>query len=64
MRIQDYEEMEFFMDKNIRINPDFVPTYYWKEIQFGAPFGRLDEAGKYLYTVYNSDNDFPRAFLY
>jgi len=59
---QDYEEMEFFMDKNIRINPDFVPTYYLKgNIQFGAPFGRLDEAGKYFIQVYNSDNDFPRA---
>jgi TolB-like protein/Tfp pilus assembly protein PilF len=59
---EDYEEMEFFMDKNIRINPDFIPTYFLKgNIQMGAPFGNLDEAGKYLIQVYNSDNDFPRA---
>lgn len=59
---EDYEEMEFFMDKNIRINPDFIPTYFLKgNIQLGAPFGRLDEAGKYFTQVYNSDNDFPRA---
>ncbi|GAB5410301.1 MAG: hypothetical protein BalsKO_26660 [Balneolaceae bacterium] len=59
---EDYEEMEFFMDKNIRINPDFIPTYFLKgNIAFGAPFGDLDEAGKYFMQVYNSDNDFPRA---
>lgn len=59
---EDYEEMEFFMEKNIRINPDFIPTYFLRgNIQMGTPFGNLDEAGKYFMQVYNSDNDFPRA---
>ncbi len=60
--VEDYEEAEFFMDKNIRINPDFIPTYYLRgNIQMGSPYGRIDEASKYYVQVYNSDNDFPRA---
>ncbi|MEQ9264341.1 MAG: tetratricopeptide repeat protein [Balneolaceae bacterium] len=59
---EDYDEVEFFMEKNIRINPDFIPTYYLRgNIQMGSPHGRIDEATKYYLQVYNSDNDFPRA---
>ncbi|HAH52171.1 MAG TPA: hypothetical protein DCL80_13320 [Balneola sp.] len=59
---EDFEEMEFFMEKNIRINPDFIPTYFLRgNIQLGFPFGNIAEASKNYMQVYNSDNDFPRA---
>lgn len=60
--VNDFEEADVFMEKNIRINPDFIPTYYLKgNIQFAPPFGQFDEAAKLYTQVYNSDNDFPRA---
>lgn len=58
----DYEEMESYLQKNIRINPDFVPTYFLKgNIQAGAPFGRLDNAFMNIHQAHKLDKQFPRA---
>ena len=58
----DYDMMESYLQKNIRINPDFVPTYFLKgNIQLGAPFGRMDEAFMDIYKAHKLDSQFPRA---
>ncbi|MFY0685373.1 MAG: tetratricopeptide repeat protein [Balneola sp.] len=62
---RDYEEMEMFFEKNIRINPDFIPTYYLKgNIASGAPFGRFDEAFINHYKTIQLDPNFPRAYSF
>jgi len=62
---RDYEEMNRFFEKNIRINPDFIPTYYLKgNIASGAPFGRFDEAFINHYKTINLDPNFPRAYSF
>lgn len=62
---RDYEEMEIFFEKNIRINPDFIPTYYLKgNIASGAPFGRFDEAFINHYKTIQLDPNFPRAYSF
>jgi len=59
---EDYEEMESFMEKNKRINPDFVPTYFLQGfIQFVSPFGRFDEAFKNFHRAHALDPNFPRT---
>jgi len=59
---EDYEEVEDFMEKNKRINPDFVPTYFLQGfIQFVTPFGRFDEAFKNFHRAHALDPNFPRT---
>jgi TolB-like protein/Tfp pilus assembly protein PilF len=59
---EDYDEMEEFIQKNIRINPDFIPTYFLRgNIKSSAPFGNIDQAFKDYYKTYQLDSKFPRA---
>lgn len=59
---EDYEEMEFYIEKNIRINPDFIPTYFLQgTIQQSTPFGRLDKAIEFFDKTNQLDPNFPRS---
>jgi len=59
---EDYEEMQFYIEKNIRINPDFIPTYFLQgTIQQSSPFGRLDKSIEYFDKTNQLDPNFPRT---
>jgi TolB-like protein/Tfp pilus assembly protein PilF len=48
------EEVEDYVEKNLRINPDFLNTYrYYAFIKMHSPFGQMDEAVKNLDFAYS-----------
>ena len=43
------EEVGYYVEKNLRINPNFLNTYvYYAFIKMHSPFGQMDEAIKNL----------------
>ena len=52
------EEVEDYVEKNLRINPSFLNTYfYYALIKMYSPFGQMDEAIKNLDIAYSKDQN-------
>lgn len=60
---ENYEEAEFYFNKNLRENPEFILTYGgFSFLKSNMPVSRYDEAFKLIYKAHKLDANFSRSF--